>query len=495
MKKLTIKLLKFMMIFAFLITVGCEDVLVEKPKNIISDVTYYNNTAEFNAGVNGILNSIHGFWSSFDFNAHILLCSGDEATSSRPTAPEITCYSEFKVTPTANHLSPVWNALYGAINLSNTLIDKAQKATTQITADEKLKFEAQGRFTRAFSYFWLVRWFGEIPIVTLENVSKPKDIMQSPVADVYKLILEDLTFAEANLPPSWSTGQEARPTLGAAKAMLAQVYIQMTGWPLNDVSKYALAKAKAKEIMDMNRYALEPNMADAFNVDKKYTTKELIFFINSDGVNTNSYYHIAQRPNEEGGWSDITAEPRFFNVFPAGPRKDFTYWTVFVDAAKTKWQNSGTGMPYIGKFRDAGVGARRDQKVQTFNGAAAWPIARYAEILLIYAEASVKADGVVSAAALEAVNMVRRRAGGYDPLVYPDLPSSISANDFYEAVIAERSYELCFEGHRWFDLLRLDRIWQVNNDVFPNMPKNYHYLPKPQTEMDLLPNLKQNTYN
>jgi len=495
MKKLTRILLKYMLVLALLIPVGCEDILEEKPKNIISDVTYYNNTAEFNAAVNGIFNAIHGSWGSFDFNAHLLLCSGDEAITSRPTAPELTCYSEFKATPTANHLSPVWNALYSAINLSNTLIDRAQKATTQLTSAEKPRFEAQGRFARAFSYFWLVRWFGEIPVVTLENVNNPKDIPQSSVADIYSLILEDLTFAEANLPPSWPTGEEARPTSGAAKALLAQVYIQMTGWPLNDVSKYALAKTKAKEIMDLNRYDLENNMADAFNVDKKYTTKELIFFINSNGVNTVTHYHQAQRPNEEGGWSDVTAEPRFFYTFPEGPRKDFTYWTVFVDANQTHWENSGTHQVYIGKFRDAGRGGRRNDKVLNGNGETAWPIARYAEILLIYAEASVKADGVVSAEALEAVNKIRRRAGGYDQNVYPDLPASITPDDFFEAVIAERSYELCFECHRWFDLLRLDRIYEVNKDVFPNMPPDYKYLPKPSTEMDLLPNLTQNEYD
>jgi starch-binding outer membrane protein, SusD/RagB family len=245
----------------------------------------------------------------------------------------------------------------------------------------------------------------------------------------------------------------------------------------------------------MNRYQLENDMADAFNVDKKYTTKELIFYINSNGVNTVSRYHQAQRPNEEGGWSDVTAEPRFFYTFPEGPRKDFTYWTVFVDKNNTRWEDSGTQQVYIGKFRDAGRGGRRNQTVQNGNGETAWPISRYAEILLIYAEASVKADGVVSAEALEAVNKIRRRAGGYNPSVYADLPSSISTGDFFEAVIAERSYELAFECHRWFDLLRLDRIWEVNKDVFPNMPRNYKYLPKPATEMDLLPNLTQNEYN
>jgi len=495
MKKLAKILIKSMLVLALLFTLGCDDILEEKPRNIISDVTYYQNKAEFNAAVNGILNAMHDSWGCFDDIAHFLLCSGDEAMTSRPTSPELLSYGDFTVNGAARYIGACWNALYKAIVLSNMLIDKSQKATTEITDTEKLQFEAQGKFLRAFCYFWLVRWFGNIPIITLENVSDYKNIQESTVAQVYELILEDAAFAEANLPQNWGTGNEARPNLGAAKALLAQVYIQMTGWPLNDVSKFTLAKDKAKEIMNMGTYDLELNFADIFNVDNKYTNKEYIWFMNSDGVNQNSYYHLSVRPNEEGGWSDVTAEERFLNVFPEGPRKDYSFWLTFVDDAQTTWQNSTTGQPYMGKFRDAGRGGRRDQKAMGFAGEQAFPFSRYAEILLIYAEASVKADGVVSAEALEAVNKIRRRAGGYDQNVYPDLPASITPDEFFEAVIAERNWELAFECHRWFDLLRLDRIYEVNKDVYPNMPPNYKYHPKPVTEMDLLPGLVQNEYN
>ena len=120
------------------------------------------------------------------------------------------------------------------------------------------------------------------------------------------------------------------------------------------------------------------------------------------------------------------------------------------------------------------------------------PITRYAEVLLIYAEAANMAEGGPSAEALEAINKVRRRAGGYDQSVYPDLPSGMSKAAFDDAVIAERGWELAFEGKRWFDLVRREMVVEANKDLYPNVSENNRWLPKPGTEVDLIEGLNQN---
>ena len=117
----------------------------------------------------------------------------------------------------------------------------------------------------------------------------------------------------------------------------------MAGWPFKDASKYALARDKAKEVMDMDMYQLEPNFGDLWLVANKFTNSEFLFFFNGNGsrygANT-TQMHQCQRPSEEGGWSDLFAEARFFYAFPEGPRKDYSFRTVFTDAAHTHWEDS-----------------------------------------------------------------------------------------------------------------------------------------------------------
>ncbi len=145
----------------------------------------------------------------------------------------------------------------------------------------------------------------------------------------------------------------------------------MAGWPLKDDTKYALARDKAKEVIDLNVYALEPNFADLWKVSNKLTNKEFIFMLN--GISTASYVegshlHIASRPGEEGGWDDMISDARFFRAFPNGPRKDASFHIVFNDAGHTTWEKSYIGQPYMAKYRDAGAGATANGRVASFDG-------------------------------------------------------------------------------------------------------------------------------
>lgn len=473
----------FTLMFVF-VAGGCTK-LKEVPAGVLSAQTFYKTDADFQAAISGELRAYFNNYGVFDdYNAEFL-CAGAEDV----TGKGVNLYDVLR--PDVNGASAVlvWQYIYTAINESNQIIANISTATAVSDANKK-QYEGQARYLRAMGYFYLTRWFGEIPIITADNQSNAANVGQSSVADVYKLIVADLTIAKTNLSVS---SIKARPTKGAAEALLAEVYLNMAGWPLKDATKYALARDEAKAVMDMGIYGLELNYADLWKVSNKLNTKEIIFMFNGISNGAPSHFHRSTRPGEEAGWDDWYSEARFFNAFPEGPRKDASFHTVFTDANHTTWQNSRLGQPYIAKFRDAGAGATADGPILTSNGDGFFPISRYAEVLLTYAEAANMAEGGPSADALNAINLVRRRAGGYNQLVYPDLLSGMSQQDFDAAVISEREWELAFECKRWFDLVRKEQVVSANKALYPNVDAHNMLLPKPQVEVNRINGLKQNT--
>ncbi len=487
MKK--ISLYSFMLLLAFL-PFGCKKKLEEKPLGIISPSNFYQSDGDFNAAINGALLSLWGF---FNNALPYIMLAGGEDLSSKSDAPQAKIYDVFEANATDSYTRTTWSVFYNAINVCNPIIANIPNATA-VSAANKKAIEGQARYLRAFSYFWLTRMYGEIPIILNEEDQKnAADIGQSKVADVYKVITDDLKIAETYLPVSFP--EVAKPTRGAASSLLASVYLTMTGWPLNDVSKYAMARDEAKKVIDMGIYKLEPNFLDLWIVSSALKSKEIIFLMmgNSSNGQTASHRHMSTRPGEEGGFQSYFSEARFFNAFPAGPRKDASFHTVFTDAAKTTWQKSRIGQPFIEKYRDGGDAATIEGPVLIVAVASGdWVVTRYSEVLLTYAEAANMAEGSPSAEALNAINQVRRRAGGNSQAVYPDLAPGMTQKAFDAAVISERNWELAFEGNRWFDLVRKEMVVSANQALYPKVKPENKLLPKPQTELDLIKGLKQN---
>lgn len=110
------------------------------------------------------------------------------------------------------------------------------------------------RFLQAWAYFWIVRLYGEIPIITSPEITY--DAKKSSVKEVYDFIVKDLQFAIGHLPDSWPASDVGRPTSWTAKSLLSKVYLTMAGWPLKDESKYALAAQTAKDVIDNGPYKL-----------------------------------------------------------------------------------------------------------------------------------------------------------------------------------------------------------------------------------------------
>lgn len=493
MKRVIIYLRYKIVLLVAIFAISCTDLLEENPVSIVAPSNFYKTDSDFRAAINGALRALFGGYGNFSNVSPHLISGGAEDVSSRAAAPQLNEFDTFQPTVNNNFARNMWVALYKSINTCNGIIANID-AGTEVSEINKKGYEGQARYIRALSYFYLTRWWGEVPVITYENQLDAANAGQSSVADIYEIIIDDLTFAEDNLPLTY--GDRGRPTKGAAQIMLAEVYLNMAGWPIKDSSKYAMARDMAKKVIDSGIYSLEDEFLDLWLVANKLTNTEFIFaFYGSpfNGAGATSPVHQSMRPGEEGGFNTVLSESRFFYSFPEGPRKEATFWTVFADKAKTTWEESVQGKPVIAKYRDGGVAATRNQGL--VNGSAGegfFVVNRFAEALLIYAEAANMAEGTPSQEALNAINLVRRRASDNDLSLYPDLLPGMTQQAFDEAVINERKWEFAFEVKRWFDLVRKEMVVSANIDMYPNVKEHNRLLPKPQTEIDLINGLEQN---
>ncbi|MDW3211234.1 MAG: RagB/SusD family nutrient uptake outer membrane protein [Reichenbachiella sp.] len=403
-------------------------------------------------------------------------------------------FDSFSKSPSNIWMSNLYKGCYRAILNANAVIGYA--TYTQAEQSDIDNLVGQAYFVRALSYFYLVRSWGRIPMYTTPDA--PVDLGLSEIADVYDQMILDLQEAETLLPDTQA--EVGRPKKGAAKALLAKVYLTKAGWPLKDQASYALAASKAKEVIDQKGtwgYDLLPSF-DMIWQRENDNSEESIFSIQydrntGDGAHANHLIGTASMPKEENGWEDFCSELTFYSEFPAGPRKDATFHTVFQtsDGGSVNFEDSDARHPYYAKFRDGAVD-ESEPWVNTFHTAAAYALIRYADVLLIFAEARAQSSGV-DALAYDAINQVRNRAG------LSDLATGLSQEDFVNAVIDERGWELAGEGQRWYDLLRTEKVQEVIDKRDPAeavkiigpISEDNFYAPIPEAEVLKNPNLAE----
>jgi hypothetical protein len=443
--------------------------LDEKPEGSITPVNFYKTgedlelaeaalALQFNGAFNSVIGAYYG---------------ADDITSKRAgNKIEFSDFDVFNANASNSRMTAWWNYFYSTIKSANALLQNYTNATA---ATEAQRNNAAGYayFMRAISYFYLTRTWGEVPMPT---EAKPQENRpNATVGEIYNLIVGDLQKAETMLPDHWSGksvqgGIDILATKGSAKALLANVYLTMAGWPLKQTDKYALAAAKAKEVIDGKAtwgYDLVTNFADIWKIGNKFN-KEAVFacYYNNDIPTWSWENGNMMGPNtfspdyEEGGWDDGYGEIAFYNKFPAGARKDATYQAAYFVKNDPNnvvtWQNTLQKHPYFLKYRDDNSYDWATHKANDWWGSATTFIIRYPEVLLTYAEAKAMSSGV-DVSAYSAINQVRQRAG------LPALPTGLSQTAFRDSVIAERGWEFTAEvGIRWFDLVRTESVQKAN---------------------------------
>lgn len=358
-------------------------------------------------------------------------------------------------------LDAAWKHYWQIIYYSNSLIDGLKTSTAPESVIKNA--DAEARWWRAYSYLSLVKFYGNMPVI-LDAYEPTGKEQRATVLENYKQMESDLLISEANLPLPGAVKSIGRLSSAAAKTLLADLYTTWAGWPVKDAGKYAMAAVKAKEVIDMNYFELLP-------IDKLWLTESgngresVIALQPSRSEDLRNNFPASFNFHMSRGWSDAFPERQFFYDFPEGPRKIYTFRTdipnrnyvggkvVDKDPPTIPWAKSE-------RFHPAYLKWNLSEEFEIYDRCYSYrPIElyRYAEVLLIYAEASARSTGgSATGPAVEAYNQVRRRAAGL-PFNTPNAGVDVSIATA-EQILAEKGWELCGENKRWYDLVRTETV-------------------------------------
>ncbi len=460
-----------------LLIAGC-DKLKEKPTDFVGPDNFYSTPSQIESAFTASMDVLFGGWTFYDWYRYPQIFDMDDQVY------------EGDLVIGDDLGNDCWTKHYRAIADLNPAIKALNDGKLSTTSQEDQDIlMAQARFLRGWNYFMLVRYYGEVPIIDELTDPISPDIVRAPITDVYNFIVGDLLFATQHLPVVWGAPDRARPAADAAKTLLAKVYITMATAPLNDVSNYTKARDMAKEVIDAGNYSLVPNVADVFKLSSEFGPEFMWSFHNSQ-----EEYVIEPQIWLPGvmanGWGDVKTEKRWGEAYPVEPRRDA--YLMFSDpifgtgTTYTEWDGS---TPYVRKYLyDSPANIEKDVSYECM------PILRYADVLLLFAEAENQANGGPDQAAVDAVNQIINRATGGVPNASDPLATTALSKDEFDAfVIQQRNWELCFEYDRWFDIQRKRLLEQVSDPLFlPNYTVDDYLLPIPQKDLRLNKKLTQN---
>ena len=469
----------------------------------------------------------------------------------------------------SSYVENTWKALYAAVYDANYCLEMLGRKAPTFSEEDQAKcayYVAEVKALRGLLYFELVRWFGNVPLVlsSADAYQPAEQFKQADPHKVYEQIEQDLKDAAEVLPYSGDTDLRQNPSFrfskGAALGLLAKVYATWAGYPLYSEGKWELAATTAKKVIDEGHHGLLADFDQlwhnsANNVwDPTESLIELSYWSplatdsssgrvgNINGVrntkgalknkapdhNVFCYYN----PTFLADWKDYKLDKRFaisyadyqytdtgktcFVLKTVNNVANTPIWFVTALEAEEKYHDGWRGV-YNYRLTHGKWDTEVYVKEDNYNTAANvtninWYLLRYSDVLLLYAEALNEVNEGPTAAAYDAVNMVRRRGFGLElttPSDVADLEDGLSYEGFQKAIRDERGWELAGEAHRRQDLIRwgiyADVVaetynnlssWHINGPEYFQAGKytqkgKHELLPIPQREIDLC-GFKQN---
>ncbi len=344
----------------------------------------------------------------------------------------------------------LWRDLYGNIYRANYAIKNLE--TTTLSTSLKNQLLGEAKFWRAWSYFYLVNFFGDVPLVTTTEIFNNSLSPRVPTAGVYQQMVTDLTEAKNLLTNNYPSLERARVNKRVAAAFLARVHFYQQNWPA--------AEAEATEVIGSGTYSLVTASLDS--VFKKASNEVILQLANTTGVTSwgGEFIPAATTPN-------IVLYDTLANTFEANDKRKVSWTRSIISGGKTYYY------PYKYKIRTGSTGNEYHVML------------RLAEMYLIRSEARAQQNRITEAVA--DINLIRQRAG------ITLLPNTISQAGLLSALEHERWVELFTEwADRWFNLKRTGKADAVLSRIKPQWQPHQKLYPIPNTELQANPNMVNN---
>lgn len=504
---------------------SCKKFLDTKPQDFVSPENYFNTEDDMQRAINGVYNRLvdnygrmyqRGLWS--------YLAVSDEFFYSNVSSNNLKV-SDFDASNL--DVSRFWEVAYQGVDRVNQVIANINKPEMNETKRNSIK--GQALFLRGYLFFLLTTNFGDIPL-KLKPTSSPNEIPlpRTPIAEVYAQIVKDMKEAESLCLPISQLPTNEVVSQTAVQAILARVYLKMAGAPLNEVARYTDALLYANKVISSGMHSLNPSYQQIFInhsqdiIEPKECIWEIGMYGNQQGVEQlagsvgidNGILCSDNTIGYSAGTMRVTK--RVYDYYKATDlRRDWAispFYYKTTNGVTTATNYSAT------QIYDRNIGKWRRQyellvpKHRTYNSTN-FPVIRYADVLLMKAEAENYVNGPTAEAYL-AINQVRRRGFGKSTVTADatvDVPAGLSKSAFLKELQDERSRELAFEGLRKHDLIRWDlyltnmssliteivanagATWQRAAYAARNTTSRNLLLPIPSTELVSNPNIKQNT--
>jgi len=548
---------------------SCKKFLAENPQTDYTADNFFVDKTSLDAGIVGVYSSAKDLFGVYTNTPLFMTELGTDEGMFKGTSGVRFNFDRHTFSVSDGSIYEFWIRHYEIAARANNIIAAAGKMTSLSEADRNVII-GEARFVRAFVYFRLVQAFGELPIIDKPITgSFDYGLPRQPIKDVYDFIVSDLVFATKDGVLTRDKTNDGHANHWAAATLLGKVYLTMASAKETAMTKtvgkvdgykdiadnvatlYGKAWDVLKDVKDNSGADLLPVYGDVFKIENKNVNKESLFelqfspvvpygtqwtkeygMIASGGmINGNPAYYT----NSMIGQCNLVYVPKFYNYYKAGPKAvDYDkrriwnlsdslvnvannapasltlIWSTF---SPDNYNTTVLGRCGVTKYR-WGASWKTTSQYLYSNCPNNVIVLRFADVLLMFAEADYKKNGTISAEGLAAINRVRQRARGLDAAGNP-IPESATplfknytaADITIDEILMERARELCFEFQRWFDLARtgkfeafLAKTRPVNDPKAPNTGTSFdparHYLfPVPQSEIDLSTNkanFKQN---
>lgn len=461
--------LVIIIISALVISTSCRKFLEEDPKSIVSPEIILNSVDGFDLTLVGTYSNIIGWGKVYSWNQYFL----NESFVDFQYAAYGASFSAGYILSSGYEVNNGWTNLYKIVNAANQVLAKIEIIKDDPNKD---RIEGEAKFLRGWAYFNLVQFFGDVPLV-MEAVTDPSYFQPSRTDQVivYDQIVKDMRDA-ANMMKD-DAPNPSRANKWVAKAFLAKIYLTMAGNP-NYITTYdgentnQMALNEAKDVIGSNRYSINIPYRDVFTTN--FDIETIWELENPLMSNVNAFSFLTQ--------GVFTPTEEFINSFEAndirGPR-----WGI-----RTSYEFNGSTvtfpLPTYIKLVDT-VRFAAGQSMESDLGISAL---RFADVLLMAAEADNEVNHGPSSDAYNWINSVRNRAeiGNLSGLNY---------ESFRDAVFYERRHELYGEGFSWWDLKRFNK-WDLFNyvtrEITTAIDAHLNYFPIYDVEITNNPNITQN---